>query len=121
MFIYDGLIPIRLLVNGDTVAQEAVEEVVYYHVELEAHDVILAEGLPAESYLDLGNRGAFENGGGAVVLHPDFDSRVWDGEACAELILGGPVLGAVRQRLGLQAALLKCASGVRTRDVVMAR
>jgi hypothetical protein len=30
--------------------------------------VILAEGLPCESFLDTGNRGAFENGGRAVQM-----------------------------------------------------
>jgi hypothetical protein len=35
----------------------------YHHVELAAHDVILAEGLPCESYLDTGNRAAFAEGG----------------------------------------------------------
>ncbi len=29
---------------------------------LNAHAVLLAEGLPAESYLDTGNRGQFANG-----------------------------------------------------------
>jgi hypothetical protein len=41
---------------------ERVEEVTYYHVELATHDVILADGLPCESYLDTGNRAAFEGG-----------------------------------------------------------
>jgi hypothetical protein len=59
----DGvLIPVRYLVNGSTVVQEPVDEVTYYHVELAEHDVILAEGLPCESYLDTGNRAAFANG-----------------------------------------------------------
>ena len=35
----------------------------YWHVELAAHTVLYAEGVPAESYLDTGNRGAFANGG----------------------------------------------------------
>ena len=106
VFIYDVLIPIRLLINGDTVVQQAVDEVVYYHIELRDHDVILAEGLPAESYLDLGNRGAFDNGGGALTLHPDFATRVWERDACAELILGGPVLEAVRRQLLIRAEIL---------------
>ena len=50
------LVAIRYLVNGSPVVQEPVDEVTYYHVELEAHDVILAEGLPCESYQDTGNR-----------------------------------------------------------------
>jgi hypothetical protein len=40
-------------------------------VELPRHDVILAEGLPVESYLDTGNRAIFENGGLPLRLHPD--------------------------------------------------
>src|ERR1019366_10641252 len=53
------LIPIRYLVNGRSIAQEARDEVTYWHVELARHDILLAEGLPAESYLDTGNRDAF--------------------------------------------------------------
>ena len=57
----DGaLIPVRYLLNGASIAVEPVGEVTYHHVELERHDVLLAEGLPAESFLDTGNRTAFE-------------------------------------------------------------
>jgi hypothetical protein len=31
-------IPIGALVNGATIAPEAVEEITYWHVELESHD-----------------------------------------------------------------------------------
>jgi hypothetical protein len=57
------LIPVCYLINGATVWQEDVAGVEYWHVELPQHSVLLAEGLPAESYLDTGNRGAFANGG----------------------------------------------------------
>jgi len=59
VYVGDGLIPVRYLVNGASVVQEDVDEVAYWHVELRRHDVLLAEGLPAESYLDTGNRHAF--------------------------------------------------------------
>ena len=62
VFLYGVLVPVRHLINGCTVVQEWVAEVTYYHVELATHDVILAEGLPCESYLDTGNRAAFEDG-----------------------------------------------------------
>jgi hypothetical protein len=57
----DGvLIPAKELVNGATIVQELdFGEVHYFHVELEQHDILLAEGLTAESYLDTGNRDAF--------------------------------------------------------------
>jgi collagen type I/II/III/V/XI/XXIV/XXVII alpha len=55
------LIPVKYLINGGAIAQERVAAVHYYHVELDRHDIVLAEGLPAESYLDTGNRAAFAN------------------------------------------------------------
>jgi hypothetical protein len=63
VFVDGVLIPIRYLVNGRTIAQEKVDAVTYYHVELPRHDVVLADGLPCESYLDTGNRGAFAEAG----------------------------------------------------------
>ncbi len=94
------LIPARHLVNGTSIVQEEVEEITYVHVELDRHDVLLAEGLACESYLDTGNRAAFANGGAASALHPDFARlaawRVWDEFACAPLMLGGPRVAAVR-------------------------
>ena len=103
----DGvLIPIRYLVNGTTIAEERVDEVTYYHVELSAHDVVLAEGLPCESYLDTGNRAAFENGGNAVALHPDFALGIWETKACASLVCDGVELEAARSWLLERARLL---------------
>ena len=82
VFVDDVLIPIRYLINGASIVQEQVERVTYYHVELAQHDVILAEGLPCESYLDTGNRSAFANDGDEVMLHPgkfaETHSAVWD-------------------------------------------
>ena len=72
--IYAGglLIPARLLRNGATILHEdSLSSVRYFHVELDRHDILLAEGLPAESYLDTGNRGVFENAAAPLVLHPD--------------------------------------------------
>jgi hypothetical protein len=63
LFLDGVLIPARYLCNGTTIRQEAVAAVSYFHIELEQHDVLLAEGLPAESYLDTGNRDAFADGG----------------------------------------------------------
>ena len=58
------LIPIKHLINGTTVIQIDVSTVTYYHVELPRHDVVLAEGLPTDTYLETGARFAFENGDG---------------------------------------------------------
>jgi hypothetical protein len=92
------LIPIRVLVNGSSVVQEAANAVTYWHVELDQHDVLLAEGLPVESFLDTGGKAAFV-GGNVVTLTPDFAARVWEAEGCAPIRLMGREVDAVREHL----------------------
>jgi hypothetical protein len=106
VFIDHMLVPAKCLVNGTTIAQMPLDEVLYYHVELDRHDVLLAEGLPVESYLDTGDRGTFENGGGPIALHPDFAVRVWESAGYAPLVVAGRALEPVRQRLRGRADLL---------------
>jgi hypothetical protein len=68
----DGLlIPAIYLVNGRSIVQVRVGVVTYIHVELPAHNVVLAEGLAAESYLDTGNRAAFASGGSLIGARVD--------------------------------------------------
>ena len=100
------LIPIRFLINGATITQEWPREITYYHLELAAHDIILAEGLPAETYLDTGNRSAFANGGGAIMLHPDFALRIWETKSCAPLATTGETVTLVRHTLLAQATTI---------------
>ncbi len=69
VFFAGALIPIRHLVNATTIAQRRRADVVYWHVELARHAVLLAEGLPCESYLDTGNRAAFQHDGPAGGLN----------------------------------------------------
>jgi hypothetical protein len=73
----DGMLfCIRQLVNGSTIRTERGWTAVdYYHVELNDHSILLAEGLPAESYLDTGNRAFFANSGAPLVLHPDLPNE----------------------------------------------
>jgi hypothetical protein len=96
----DGvLIPVKYLMNDDAICQVERETVEYFHVELPAHDVLLAEGLPVESYLDTGDRNSFENGGRVVALFPSFGSLVRDAYGYAPLVVTGPQLDAVRRRI----------------------
>ena len=70
------LIPVRWLVNERTVVPaRRMRHVEYFHVELDQHAILLAEGMPAESYLDTGDRSTFENVDAALELYPDFASR----------------------------------------------
>lgn len=95
LFLDDVLVQARFLVNGTTIVRDAVASVTYWHVELESHDVLIAENLPAESYLDVGNRHSFNNAGDIVSFRPDFDTEEKDGH-CAPLVTGGERLCAVR-------------------------
>jgi hypothetical protein len=121
VFVENVLIPIRLLENGTTVQQIGVPDVTYYHVELSRHDVVLAEGLPAETYLDTGNRDAFANGAAAMQLHPDFGPRhdqaylMWESFGYAPLVVVGDEIERVWAMLRLQAKMLGLA-GTQARD-----
>ena len=101
LFLDGALVPARLLVNGRTILSERRgAEVTYYHVELERHDVLLAEGAAAESWLDCGNRAWFENSAVAclgVSDSLDAHGTGWDAaRACAPLVQGGPRLAEIR-------------------------
>jgi hypothetical protein len=90
VFLDGHLVPVRYLVNGVSIVQERREAVTYWHVELDRHDLILAEGLACESYLDTGNRHAFE-GEMAVQMHPEFARdhalAVWQAAGCAPILV----------------------------------
>jgi len=105
VFVDGALIPVEKLINESTIVQLPRSEVEYWHVELDAHDIVLAEGLAAESYLDTGNRTAFINGGAFIEAHPDFTPRHW-ADTCVPLVLKGPVLEAAKRGLEDRAAAL---------------
>jgi len=96
------LIPVKYLVNDRSVTQIPCDTVTYYHIELPRHDVISAEGLPVESYLDIGDRSDFASGRGS--LFPGQRTAVqptafWEALGCAPLVVTGPEVEAVRWRL----------------------
>lgn len=59
----DGvLVPAELLVNGSTIRRLAPRGGFdYVHIELDRHDILIAEGAAAESFIDLETRWMFEN------------------------------------------------------------
>ncbi len=100
-----ALVPVHCLVNGTTIAREEVDEITYWHVELQQHDVVFAEGLATESYLDTGNRSAFSNGRNIARRPADFAPMVWEAAGYAPLIASGPLVDAERKRLSPNQAL----------------
>ena len=97
------LVPIMCLINGTTIERAPVDEVTYWHVELDQHDILLAEGLPAESYLDWGDRLFFTEGSDHALHNPDFIIPGLTGR-CRPVAIDGPVVEAERRRLDTQFA-----------------
>ncbi len=108
VFVDGWLIAARQLVNGTTIRQAiGLPAVEYWHVELEEHAVLLAEGLPAESYLDTGNRDWFDNSGEPMLLHPMMDPEAGAerraARSCAPFATGEAVVKPVWERLAARA------------------
>ena len=97
------LMPAIALVDGETIAQVAVDEVTYWHVELDSHDILLAENMAAESYLEMGNRAFFrETDVVALGASPDSPVRT-HADFCRPYVDGGPLLASVRAQLAARA------------------
>jgi hypothetical protein len=89
------LVPAHCLVNGATVTREPAEgQVTYVHVEVDGHEILMADGMAAESYFDDGDRAAFGNN--VVALHgaaappspPDFAPRARARRGVLPLLVG---------------------------------
>ena len=89
----DGvLVPIEELINHRSILwDDRAQEVELYHIELASHDVLVADGAPAESYRDDGNRWLFRN-----------INKFWQNSAqppYAPVLHGGPAVDALWRRL----------------------
>jgi len=96
VYVNRVLITIKHLLNGSTITQVPTDQVTYHHLELPTHDVLLAEGLPAESFLDLRDGSNYANRPGPIRLYPDYSVRMWEAFGCARLVVTGPELQAAR-------------------------
>lgn len=94
VFVAGVLIPVKHLVNGASIVQEEVASARYVHIELDRHDILLAERLAVESYLDTGNRALFAHGAG--VGWPAAPGRE---AGCAPFCTTGPAVFGMRRHL----------------------
>jgi hypothetical protein len=116
MYLRGVLIEAKNLINGVSIVQaERVERVEYFHIELETHDVIVAEGAMSETFIDDDSRGMFHNAYEYDTLYAGEVAR--PACYCAPRLDEGYEVEAVRQRLALRAGLLRASDGPRTGEL----
>jgi hypothetical protein len=92
LFVDGVLIPAEFLVNHRSILwDDDNQTVVFYHIEFETHDVLMANGAACESYRDDGNRWLFGNANSGWNQPPK--------RPCAPVLTGGPVVDAIWRRL----------------------
>jgi hypothetical protein len=92
LFVDGVLIPAEFLVNHRSILwDDHNQTVAFYHIELETHDVLIANGAACESYRDDGNRWLFGNANSGWSQPPQ--------RPCAPVLTGGPVVDAIWRRL----------------------
>ena len=99
MHLDGALVPAKLLVNGHSIAPAArIERIDYFHIELDSHDLVLAEGAASETYLEDRNRAMFHNAGEFAILYGAKRAALFP-QFCAPRLASGPALAALRARL----------------------
>jgi T5SS/PEP-CTERM-associated repeat protein len=98
MFLDGALVAAKLLVNGTTITQvRHLDRIDYFHVELDSHDILFAEGAPSESFVDCDSRFMFQNAAEFAQLYPDDAGASWS--FCAPRLEEGAKLAALQRRL----------------------
>jgi len=93
LFVDGVLIPVEFLINHRSIVWDDRPQVIeFYHIELDDHDVLIAEGAPFESYRDDGNRRLFDN------INPAWDVRP-EMPPCAPVLTVGPEVDRAWRRL----------------------
>ena len=97
LFLDGVLIPVESLVNGRSIAFEHRPQLVeLFHLELDRHEVLIADGTPAESYRDDGNGVRFRNrrSNGNSGLPP-----------CAPILASGSMVDRIWRRIADRAGI----------------
>jgi len=91
------LVPAASLIGG-AIVQETMDEVNYYHIQLDEHDVVIANGAPCETLLETDDHSSFDNADEGVVsiayLSP-----------CMPRVTQGPVVDSIRAAIDARLAV----------------
>ncbi len=104
MLLDGALIPAGCLVNDASIRRcPDITDIDYIHIELDSHDIILAEGAPAETFVDCDSRMMFHNALDFARRYPNDTAPRW--AFCAPRVESGFLLDHVRDRLAARAGL----------------
>ena len=84
------------LVNGSSIMRASVPEVSYVHIEMDGHDIVYAEGVQAETFIDDDSRAMFHNAAEFAELYPTAPEPTG---YCAPRVESGYQLEAIRNRI----------------------
>jgi hypothetical protein len=114
MYLEEVLIEARDLVNGSNVVQpDDTNAVEYFHIELDSHDVIVAEGALSETFVDDDSRGMFHNVQEYYALYPEeaAGSALYYAPRCADGYAVEAARGNIERRAGLRPATMDDSAG----------
>jgi hypothetical protein len=109
-FCGEVLIPVGNLINGATIARVEVDTVSYWHIELDSHDILIANNLPAESHMEMDERVFFEEAGAELDPFVRGGGKTYD-DFCLPVVTEGRVLDFARQRLLARAEAMGWTAG----------
>jgi glycosyltransferase involved in cell wall biosynthesis len=105
LLIDDVLVPAGALVNGKSIRHcPELNQISYYHIETEAHDLVIANNAPAETFVDENSRNMFENAEEFYRLYPNAFHPTT--VLAAPRLEFGAELERIRRKIALRAGVL---------------
>jgi len=105
MLLEGVLIEAKDLINDVSIVQaERIDKVEYFHIELESHDIIFAEGASSETFIDDDSRLMFHNAHDYFARYPDAVTA--PARYCAPRLDHGYAVEAARGKIAARAGLM---------------
>jgi autotransporter-associated beta strand protein len=106
MYLDGVLIEAKDLVNGVSIVQaQSVDKVEYFHIELDSHDVIIANGALSETFVDDDSRAIFHNAHEYDTLYSEADAEPAPAQYCAPRCHEGYQVEVARRRIAERAGI----------------